>query len=120
MSADELIQIYVDRWQIEVNHREEKDILGVGRARVWSENSVGRHPSFRVACYSMLLLASLLEFGIERTADYSQLPRWRKHTPRRASILDMLTKLRTDLESTPLSDFGLDEIAGNLLRAAYG
>lgn len=120
MPAVELIQIYVDRWQIEVNHREEKDILGVGHAQVWSENSVGRHPSFRVACYSMLLLAGLLEFGIERTADYATLPRWRKDTPRRASILDMLAKLRTDLESTPLDDFGLEEIADNLLRVAYG
>lgn len=120
MPAVELIQIYVDRWQIEVNHRDEKEILGVGQAQVWSENSVGRHPSFRVACYSMLLLASLLEFGIERTAHYDQLPRWRKDAPRRASILDMLTKLRTDLESTPLADFGLDEIADNLIRVAYG
>jgi len=120
MPAVELIQIYVDRWQIEVNHRDEKEILGVGQAQVWSEHSVGRHPSFRVACYSMLLLASLLEFGIERTAHYDQLPRWRKDAPRRASILDMLTKLRTDLESTPLADFGLDEIADNLIRVAYG
>lgn len=120
LSAVELIQIYVDRWQIEVNHRDEKDILGVGQAQVWSENSVGRHPSFRVACYSMLLLAGLLEFGIERTAQYDQLPRWRKNAPRRASTLDMLTKLRADLETTPLADFGLGEIADNLIRAAYG
>jgi hypothetical protein len=120
LSAVELIQIYVDRWQIEVNHREEKDILGVGQAQVWSERSVGRHPSFRVACYSILLLAALLEFGIERTAHYDKLPRWRKDAPRRASILDMLTRLRTDLESTPLADFGLHDIAANLTRVAYG
>ncbi len=30
--ARELLQIYFDRWQIEVNHREEKDTLGVGQA----------------------------------------------------------------------------------------
>jgi hypothetical protein len=29
-SAKQLLQIYFDRWQIEVNHREEKDTLGVG------------------------------------------------------------------------------------------
>lgn len=120
LPAVELIQIYVDRWQIEVNHRDEKEILGVGEAQVWSENSVGRHPSFRVATYSMLLLASLLEFGIERSAQYDQLPRWRKTAPRRASILDMLTKLRTDLGSTSLADDSLDEIADNLSRVAYG
>ncbi len=32
--ARELLQIYFDRWQIEVNHREEKDMLGVGQAQV--------------------------------------------------------------------------------------
>jgi hypothetical protein len=31
-NASKLIQIYLDRWQIEVNHREEKDTLGVGQA----------------------------------------------------------------------------------------
>lgn len=118
--AVELIQIYVDRWQIEVNHRDEKEILGVGQAQVWSEQSVGRHPSFRVACYSLLVLAGLIEFGIERTAQYDQLPLWRKQAPRRASILDMLTTLRIELQSTPLADFGFDEIADNLIRVAYG
>jgi hypothetical protein len=29
----QLLQIYFDRWQIEVNHREEKDTLGVGQAQ---------------------------------------------------------------------------------------
>jgi hypothetical protein len=32
-SPKQLLQIYFDRWQIEVNHREEKDTLGVGQAR---------------------------------------------------------------------------------------
>ena len=31
--ASKLIQLYLDRWQIEVNHREEKDTLGVGQAQ---------------------------------------------------------------------------------------
>jgi len=120
LAASELIQIYVDRWQIEVNHRDEKDILGVGQAQVWSEKSVGRHPSFRVACYSMLLLASLLEFGIPRTQDYLQLPLWRQRTPRRASILDMVARLRADLEQAPVYSVDLDQITENLARVAYG
>lgn len=120
LAAAELIQIYVDRWQIEVNHRDEKEILGIGQAQVWSENSVGRHPAFRVACYSMLMLAALQEFGIERTTQYNELPLWRNDTPRRASILDILTKLRTEIDSTSLDNFGVDAIAENFSRAAYG
>jgi hypothetical protein len=36
-SVKQLLQIYFDRWQIEVNHREEKDTLGVGQAQLWNE-----------------------------------------------------------------------------------
>jgi len=40
--AHALLQIYFDRWQIEVNHREEKDTLGVGQAQLWNPISVPR------------------------------------------------------------------------------
>jgi hypothetical protein len=32
--------MYFDRWQIEVNHREEKDTIGVGQAQLWNPISV--------------------------------------------------------------------------------
>ena len=38
--VQQLLQIYFDRWQIEVNHREEKDTLGVGQAQLWNVTSV--------------------------------------------------------------------------------
>lgn len=91
-----LIQIYFDRWQIEVNHREEKSFIGVGDAQVWSELAATRHPTFQVACYSLILLASILEFGSTRHESYTPLPKWRKNSPR-PSILDLLTLLRLDL-----------------------
>ncbi len=64
-----LIQSYLDRWQIEVNFREEKSILGVGEAQVWSEKSIERQPAFRVACYSALLLSSVIAYG-DRPINY--------------------------------------------------
>ena len=48
-TAPRLLQIYLDRWQIEVNHREEKDTLGVGQAQVWNEKAVPRQPASMVA-----------------------------------------------------------------------
>jgi hypothetical protein len=42
-TARELLQAYFDRWQIEVNHREEKDTLGIGQAQLRSVFSVPRH-----------------------------------------------------------------------------
>ena len=95
-----LIQMYFDRWEIEVNHREEKDTLGVGQAQVRSKKSVPRQPAFAVAAYSMLLLAGLNVFGPERTDNYLPLPKWRKNA-RRASCLDLITLLRKELDENP-------------------
>ncbi len=112
-SADRLIQAYFDRWQIEVNHRDEKDILGVGQAQVRSLQSVPRHPAFAVACYSLLLLAALRTFGPGRTSDYLVLPKWRKHS-KRPSFLDILTILRKEYNETPVWPFLNINFAQNL------
>ena len=58
-SAKQLLQIYFDRWQIEVNHRDEKDTLGVGQAQLWNIHAVPKQPVLVVAAYSALLLACL-------------------------------------------------------------
>ena len=49
LPLDQLIQYYLWRWDIEVNHRDEKQIIGVGQAQVWSERSVDRQPALAVA-----------------------------------------------------------------------
>lgn len=98
-TARELIQMYLDRWQIEVNHRDEKDTLGVGQAQVRSPHSVARQPAFVVASYSALLLASLLAFGPERTSAFESLPKWRKNA-KRPSCLDLVTLLRRQMQDT--------------------
>lgn len=97
-----LIQTYLDRWQIEVNHRDLKQFMGVGQAQVWNPQSVPRHPAFLAAAYSMLLLASLRCFGPGRGDHFIPLPRWRKHA-HRASLLDILTLLRYEIHETPVS-----------------
>jgi hypothetical protein len=98
--AHTLLQIYFDRWQIEVNHREEKDTLGVGQAQLWNHISVPKQPVLAVASYSALLLASLLAFGAERGAAYAELPRWRRNA-RRPSCLDLITLLRKEMAEHP-------------------
>jgi hypothetical protein len=95
-----LLQIYFDRWQIEVNHREEKDTLGVGQAQLWNYASVPKQPVLAVASYSALLLASLLAFGAERGSAYAELPRWRRNA-RRPSCLDLITLLRREMAEHP-------------------
>lgn len=97
-----LIQTYLDRWQIEVNHRDLKQISGVGQAQVWAPPSVPRHPAFVAATYSLLQLAALQCFGPGRSEHFLPLPRWRKDATR-ASFLDMVSLLRQEILETPNS-----------------
>jgi hypothetical protein len=117
--AEELLQIYFDRWQIEVNHREEKDTIGVGQAQLWNENSVPKQPVLAVASYSALLLASLRAFGPERGTAYAPLPRWRKNA-KRPSGLDLVALLRKEMTERPeiLVDLDLKPTAKRFTAAA--
>lgn len=94
--AEQLLEDYFDRWGIEVNHRDEKEILGVGQAQVWNEQSVCKVPALLVAMYSWLLLAGLECYGPRRTKDYEPLPKWRRGA-KRPSCLDLVTLLRQQL-----------------------
>jgi hypothetical protein len=118
-SPKQLLQIYFDRWQIEVNHREEKDTLGVGQAQLWNATAVPKQPVLAVAAYSALLLASILAFGAARGAAYAPLPKWRR-SARRPSCLDLITLLRTELPQQPalLTPFGFQITDPALVRAA--
>jgi hypothetical protein len=71
-----IIQAYFRRWDIEVNHRDEKQLIGVGEAQVRNPNSVDHVPAFAVAVYSMLLLASALTYGFDASSPPIALPAW--------------------------------------------
>jgi hypothetical protein len=98
--AVQLLQVYLDRWEIEVNHREEKTTLGVGQAHLWSRKSVARQPALVVAAYSALLLASLDAYGATRNDAYHLLPKWRRKS-QRPSCLDLVTLLRQQWHERP-------------------
>ena len=74
--VEELIQVYLDRLQIEYNFRDEKSIMGVGEAQVRNEKSVSREPAFTVAVYSALLMASVMAHGDCYQKERGVLPKW--------------------------------------------
>jgi hypothetical protein len=117
----QLLQIYFDRWQIEVNHREEKDIMGVGQAQLRNFISVPKQPAFAVAAYSALLLASLEAFGAERGKAYAALPKWRRRATR-PSALDLIALLREESKTHPelVAHLGLKPTADSFIAAAAG
>jgi hypothetical protein len=99
--AAALLQDYFDRWAIEVNHRDEKEILGVGEAQVWNAKSVCKVPALLVAMYSWMLLAGLACYGPTRTEDYLPLPKWRPKA-KRPSCLDLVALLRKQMAQQPI------------------
>ena len=94
--ASELIAAYLARWEVEVNFRDEKFLLGVGQAQVRNPQSVARTPAFLVACYAMLLWSSIRIFGDRRTDAFERRPRWHQTEPARPSTRDLLRLLQKE------------------------
>jgi hypothetical protein len=118
-AARRLLQIYFDRWQIEVNHREEKDTLGVGQAQLWNPVGVPKQPVLVVAAYSAIMLAALKTYGAQRGSAYAALPKWRR-TAKRPSCLDLITLLRKDAAEHPqlLQQLDINHDSAHLIQAA--
>lgn len=57
MPIEKLLQAYLWRWEIEVNFRDEKTILGCGEAQVRNPESVKNIPAFITALYAFMHLA---------------------------------------------------------------
>jgi hypothetical protein len=95
----EALQAYFYRWEIEVDQKDEKDLLGVGQAQVWSDAAVERQPAFHVATYAALLVAAIKTYGLNKVSAVGRLPLWRQRKPpARLSIAHLLTQLRTEIE----------------------
>jgi hypothetical protein len=95
-SLQALIQAFVWRWEIEVNIRDEKQIVGVGEAQVRNQNSVQTQPQFATFAYAILILAAN---GVLKKCDHTlPLPKWRKPISKpRAATMDMIQQLRAEL-----------------------
>lgn len=93
------LQAYFYRWEIEADQKEEKDLLGVGQAQVWSEKAVPRQPAFHVASYAVLLVAAIKVFGLNTIDAAGRLPLWRrKKPPTRLSAGQLISRLRYELD----------------------
>lgn len=94
----QVVQYYLWRWEIEVNHRDEKQIIGVGEAQVRAPQSVDRQPAFAVASYAMLLLAAAQAFGSDARQGLLPLPKWQEKTARpRLSTQELIRQLRSEV-----------------------
>lgn len=94
----QILQEYVWRWDIEVNHRDEKNLLGVGQAQVRNENSVVNIPASAVASFAMLHLAAIKAYGQGGKPMTIPPAKWRNTTKKkRPSTQDLINELRREL-----------------------
>lgn len=93
----ELIQSYMDRWGIEVLHRNLKTYQGVGQVQVFSKAANEKIHGAHVAAFSMLNLAAQAIHGGKHTVAYPALPLWRRKQPMRISSQSLASMLRNEL-----------------------
>lgn len=93
-----LIQAYLDRWQIEVLHRDLKDESHLGEAQVRNPNSVGKLHASVVAINALTQLAAYDHCRRQRPEELPPLPCWRRHMRRRnTSQQEIITLLRSEM-----------------------
>ncbi len=94
---DHVLQAYLWRWDIEVNFKEEKSLLGIGQAKVRHPSSAARVPALAVAAYGLLLAAAAEAFGPDRLPQVLPPPKWRRGPQRRPSTQNLINHLRHEL-----------------------
>lgn len=77
LPIEQAVQSYFRRWDIEVNHRDEKQLIGTGQAQVRSPLSAERLPAFAVSVYSLMLLAAAKCYGFDAKTPPLPQPSWR-------------------------------------------
>jgi len=115
-----LVQYYLWRWDIEVNHRDEKQIIGVGQAQVRAPRSVDRQPALAVASYAILLLAAARAFGLEANQLSLPPPKWQpRGSKQRVSTAELIRQLRSEVWAYALDRQPADSEGFAVLRSAY-
>lgn len=95
----EVVQAYFWRWEIEVNHRDEKNILGVGQVQVRDPAAAARVPAFLVGSYAFALLAAHHVIRQHPLAEAIARPCWQKKggDPLRPPFQHIVQSMRTEL-----------------------
>jgi hypothetical protein len=98
LALHEFLQHFLWRWDIEVNFRDEKTLLGVGQAQVRTEPSNQNAPALAVAAYALLLLASVNAYGKNGVPDRLDQAKWyRRKKKDRATTNELINQLRREM-----------------------
>jgi DDE superfamily endonuclease len=93
-----VLQHYLWRWGIEANHRDEKQIIGVGQAQVRTRAATKNVPAFLVAAYALLRLAARRAAEDHGACQELPQPLWnRRYKPQPACTTRLVQQLRAEL-----------------------
>lgn len=120
LDIEDILQAYLWRWEIEVDFREEKTMLGCGQAQVRNPNSAESLPAFVAAMYGLLHLASH-RANAKQNVTMLPRPKWYpKEDTKRITTGDLLNNLRAQLwakaNKLNFSDFVNTQLNARSLR----
>ena len=99
LNIQTLIQSYLWRWEIEVNFREEKSILGCGQAQVRNIKSAESFPAFIAATYALIHIASHRAYQKSGNQTIPR-PKWyTNENKKRITTGDLLNNFRAHLHA---------------------
>jgi len=114
LDIKDVLQAYLWRWEIEVDFREEKTMLGCGQAQVRNPNSAESLPAFIAAMYGLLHLASHRAAAKPNTSMLPR-PKWYpKQQEKRITTGDLLNNLRAQLWAKA-TDLNFSDFVNNLI-----
>jgi hypothetical protein len=115
LAPEKILQAYLWRWDIEINFRDEKSIMGTGHAQVRCPSTVKAVPQMMVAAYALLLLAGVKNWGIKGIPQPRNIPKWQKQSRKnRASTNDLIKQLRYELWSDSISSINLSHFVDEM------
>ncbi|HPE40896.1 MAG TPA: transposase [Bacteroidales bacterium] len=92
-----ILQAYVWRWEIEVNFREEKTLLGCGQAQVRNPNSITTVPLLIVAVYALLYLGNYRTEKVKKTNNLPRAKWYKQKEESRTTTGDLLKNIRAQM-----------------------
>jgi hypothetical protein len=114
MTPEEFLQHFLWRWDIEVNFRDEKTLLGVGQAQVRTEPSNQNAPALAVAAYALLLTASVNAYGKKGVPDRPDQAKWyRRKKKDRATTNELINQLRREMWAQALNPAHFPDFMSN-------
>ncbi len=109
----EVLQAYLQRWDIEVNFREQKTLLGAAQAQVRNPESVQNSPALTIAAYALLLTAAADALPDSKPA--LPPPKWRKSKAgSRPSTCQLIQRLRHELWGEAIEQRNLSHFSNAL------